>query len=286
MYKINQVLKFGAPLVLIAVVAACGGDSTSTAVKAAGSEAKVSKVEVAGGEACVDFGPQTPRDIDSVLGENTVSFPTAPAPEAMNLCNIHFHENAEHKAAAFSVLGGEGKHEGYQCGISKTLTQAELAPYPAEVCEDIQPGDTIEVHWVHSSCDVEPGPGLGSCLTSTCKDPKLRVETQVFTVVNDSNALDFDDFRYAGNNASGFHQAKSLPTGTGAAVQFQGSTTGPSYDESNCSPMKVNWSVRPQCAKVHIGSLARFCASNVFNEDHPHGVRKLVTNPKLLSPML
>ena len=64
-------------------------------------------------------------------------------------------------------------------------------------------GDTIEVHWVHTSCDVTPGEGLGSCLSDKCANPELRVEAQVFLVVNDSNALDFADFAYAGNQIQG-----------------------------------------------------------------------------------
>ena len=50
-------------------------------------------------------------------------------------------------------------------------------------------GDTIEVHWVHTTCDVDPGKGLGSCLSDACANPQLRVEAQVFLVVNDENAL-------------------------------------------------------------------------------------------------
>eukprot|EP00903_Cladosiphon_okamuranus_P004313 g4311.t1 len=82
----------------------------------------------------------------------------------------------------------------------------------------MMPGDTIEVHWVHSSCDVEPGAGLGSCLSDSCANPNLRVETQVFTLVNDSSALNFDDFDYDGNMANGYHQAKSIPTGPEAPL--------------------------------------------------------------------
>ena len=40
------------------------------------------------------FGPQSPRDIDSVDGENTRQFQMSPAFTSMNLCNIHFHESA------------------------------------------------------------------------------------------------------------------------------------------------------------------------------------------------
>lgn len=43
------------------------------------------------------FGPQSPRDIDAVLGSNQRVFNVAPPSSQMNLCNIHFHKNAEHK---------------------------------------------------------------------------------------------------------------------------------------------------------------------------------------------
>jgi hypothetical protein len=36
---------------------------------------------------------------------------------------------------------------------------------------------------------------------------------------------------------------------------------------------------------VNIGSVAHWCEGNVFNEDHAHGVRNLVVNTKLLSPI-
>ena len=78
-------------------------------------------------------------------------------------------------------------------------------------------------------------------------------------------------------------QAKALPTNVGKPVEFMGSTTGPKYTEQQCSPMQVIWSVRPQCAKIDINSLGKWCKGNIFKEDHAHGVRKLVTNPALLS---
>ena len=238
------------------------------------------------GAACEGFGPQTPRDIDSKTGENTQKFPLAPPYSEMNLCNIHFHNNAEHKAKDFSIYAGDGDHGyggGYQCLNSQSLTAAELQAPEENHCEGVKPGDTIEVHWVHTSCDTQPGKGLGSCLSESCANPTLRVETQVFTVVNDASALDFNDLSYDGNIVNGRHQAKSLPTGTGEPVEFLGSTTGPSFTEQQCSPLQVSWSVRPQCAKVSISSLSEWCKDNVFEEDHAHGVRKLVTNPKLLS---
>ncbi len=236
--------------------------------------------------ACEGFGPQTPRDIDNVAGENKRVFSKAPAPEHMNLCNIHFHTNAEHKAKDFSIAakGDEHGHRGgYKCNISTSLTAAELEAPKQNYCKDLKPGDTIEVHWVHSTCEVTPGKGLGSCLSDSCANPQLRVETQVFTVLNDDKALNFNDHAYKGNRVNGYHQAKALPQNTGKPVEFLGSTTGPSFTEQQCSPLKVTWSVRPQCAKVSISSVSEWCKDNVFQEDHAHGVRKLVTNPKLLS---
>ena len=55
----------------------------------------MAKSEMMSGEACVGYGPQTPRDIDSVAGTNARSFSLAPPSTEMNLCNIHFHANAE-----------------------------------------------------------------------------------------------------------------------------------------------------------------------------------------------
>ncbi|MFK7816292.1 MAG: delta-class carbonic anhydrase [Gammaproteobacteria bacterium] len=233
--------------------------------------------------ACQGFGPQTPRDIDNKAGINKRIFSLAPKHQQMNLCNIHFHKNAEHKAKDFSIFAGEGEHGGYQCNMTTSLSQSELKKPTGEVCKGLAPGDTIEVHWVHSSCDVTPGKGLGSCLSESCANPALRVEMQVFTLVNDQAALNFDDLAYDGNQVAGLHQAKTIPTNTGTPVQFTGSTTGPSFTEQTCSPLQVTWSVRPQCAKLDINSIGKWCESNVFEEDNAHGIRKLVTNPDLLS---
>lgn len=239
-------------------------------------------------ELCVGYGPQTPRDIASTVGTNARTISLAPSSNQMNLCNIHTHTNAEHKGPGFSVFAGDGEHGGYKCNETDSLTEAELTD-PAHghgSFHGIKPGDTIEVHWVHTTCDIKPGKGLGSCLSKTCANPELRVETQVFLVVNDPKALDFNTFAYDGNMANGLHQPKSLPTGTGDPVVFAGSTTGPKYTQSACSPLLVTWSVRPTCAKVDVNSLYEWAKKgNVFEEDHSHGVRQLVTAPELLSPI-
>jgi hypothetical protein len=197
----------------------------------------------------------------------------------MTLCNIHFHENAEHKAEQFSIYAGDGHDgydSGYKCKMSKELAPAELEWSGAGVCKgkhgDLVPGDTVEVHWVHTTCRVEGGPTLASCVSAACANPQLRVETQVFTLVA-NGGLDF----------MALQSAASLPTDTGAPVVFMGSTTGPKYSEQNCSPYQVTWSVRPMCTKLNIASIGKWCKGNKYEEDHAHGVRKLVTHPKLLS---
>ncbi|MCR9279209.1 MAG: delta-class carbonic anhydrase [Pseudomonadaceae bacterium] len=236
-------------------------------------------------DVCLDAGPQTPRDISSVTGTNPVTFGIAPSAANMNLCNIHTHTNAEHKGPGYSMFVNATDRGGFACNDTASLTPAELEPAPGAY-GGVVPGETIEVHWVHTSCDASPGEGLGACVPAGCDNPTLRVEAQVFLVVNDDNALDFTDFAYAGPPSSGMHQAKALPSGTGDPVQFLGSTTGPSYTSQMCSPAQVTWNVRPMCAKVDINSLHRWAEDgNPFNESKSHGVRQLVRDPRLLSPI-
>lgn len=236
------------------------------------------------------FGPQSPRDLDSVDGSNTRTFETAPAYTDMNLCNIHFHESAEHKGGDFTTHRGNGNGAGYGTGYvySGELTEAELAPVESEIGagehDGLIPGDTIEVHYVHSTAQVVPGPTLGACLSESIANPQLRVETQVFVLVNDDSALDFVHLTEIGE-VNGLQQALNIPSDTGEPIQYAGSTTGPSYNEKG-SPLQVSWSVRPQVAKVNIQSVGNWFADNVFDEDHAHGVRNLVTNPALLSAIV
>ena len=253
--------------------------------KAEDTDSETKVIETAEGPLCTDMGPQTPRDITSVAGLNLDDFAMAPDVSEMNLCNIHTHTNAEHKGPGFSVFVDDSDYGGYACNATDELTESELAPAPGAF-GNVKPGDTIEVHWVHTSCDIDPGEGLGSCLSDTCTDPLLRVEAQTFLVVNDPNALDFTEMDYRGYEVNGLDQAKMIPSDTGEPVVFRGSTTGPSFNQSVCSPLKVTWSVRPQCAKLDINSLHRWAEEgNVFNETESYGVRQLVTAPELLSPI-
>ena len=273
---------------LVFMLSACGSEAPPEAPAGAAEPAAMAETaaEQAGPELCLDAGPQTPRDIGNTMGLNTVEFPFAPPASEMNLCNIHTHTNAEHKGPGFNVFVDATDSGGYACNETADLTESELAAAPGAY-QGVEPGQTIEVHWVHTSCEnAAPGASLGACLPEGCENPSVRVEAQVFLVVNDEGALDFMDMAYQGNVVNGRHQALSIPSNTGEPVLFRGSTTGPSYTQQSCSPFKVTWSVRPSCAKLDINSLHRWAESgNVFEETRSHGVRQLVTAPELLAPI-
>jgi len=233
------------------------------------------------------FGPQSPRNIDSAAGNNKRAFSTTPEFSQMNLCNIHFHKNAEHAGGQFARYAGNGDGHGHETGYvySGKLSKSESKTLKEEVCSGkhggLQSGDTIEIHYVHSSAQVKPGATLGSCLSESIKNPQLRVEAQVYVLVNDANAMDFAGLTKVGQK-NGVYQALNIPANTGKPVIYDGSTTGPSYNEAG-SPFQVTWSVRPNVAKVNINTVGKWCKGNIFNEDHAHGVRNLVTNLDLLS---
>ncbi len=233
------------------------------------------------------FGPQSPRDIDFLTGNNKRRFESAPEVSDMNLCNIHFHRGAEHKGGEFTTyLGnGDGKGQGTGYAYNGSLSKSEKTSYKGAVCDGkksgLLVGDTLELHYVHTTAKVAPGPTLGACLSEAIKNPQLRVEAQVLVLVNDKDAIDFGQLTQH-KKINGYYQAPNIPNTTGAPIRYAGSTTGPSYNEQG-SPLQVSWSVRPKVAKVNIASLDKWCDDNIYKEDHAHGVRNLVINPDLLS---
>jgi hypothetical protein len=295
----KHMISMAAAMVIMAVPAFAsdhgGGHGHAKATAAHGDHEAVSNKVIAGQRKELakntkgkGFGPQSPRDIDSKAGSNERTFGAAPAYTAMNLCNIHFHKNAEHKGGEFTTYAGNGDGHGYLSGYKYDghLSEAELAPAKHEICPSqhgaLSSGDTIEVHYVHSTADITPGPTLGSCLAANViNNPQLRVETQVYVLVNDKHALDFGKLTAISTKGKGA-QATGIPGNTGTPVEYAGSTTGPGYNEGG-SPFQVTWSVRPKVAKVNIDSVGKWCKGNVFDEDHAHGVRNLVMNKDLLS---
>lgn len=273
-----------AGLILVPAVAIAGYSSTVVVSDDVIAEQRKRLAENTAGQG---FGPQSPRDIDQLDGENANQFQAAPAHTAMNLCNIHFHIGAEHKGGEFTTYAGNGNGQGAGTGYlyDGTLSKKQLKPTKGKVCaakgKGLVPGDTIEVHFVHTTAQIEPGPTLGACLSDNIMNPQLRVEAQVMVLANDKSATSFLDLATV-EQKDGYFQAPNIPTNTGTPVQYAGSTTGPSYNEKG-SPLQVSWSVRPEVAVVNINTVADWCEDNQFNEDHAHRVRNLVLNPLLLS---
>ncbi len=233
------------------------------------------------------FAPQSPRDIDLKEGMNDIYFSKAPSSDKMNLCNIHFHRGAEHKGKEFSSYIGDGDGHGYGSGFAHTLKLSDLEKKSVDnkICPSshgsLNSGDTIEVHYVYTTNQIKPGATLSSCLNDSTLNPQLRVEAQVYALVNDKNASDFSEltkYKLLKNK----YQAINIPNDTGTPVEYIGSTTGPKYNEK-ASPFKVTWNVRPKVKKVNIQTVGKWCEGNIFKEDHAHAVRNLVKNPKLLS---
>lgn len=233
------------------------------------------------------FGPQSPRDINSLKGNNRITFKVAPAYTKMNLCNIHFHKNAEHKGKHFNKYAGNGDGFGYHSGyeFSGNLSEAELTPLNKKIGVSkhgsLSSGDTIEVHYVYSTDQVKPGPELSSCLSGPVEDPQLRVEAQVYVLINSDKGRNFVDLTKVGVK-NGKYQAVNIPNDIGTPIQYAGSTTGPGFNQTG-SPLQVTWSVRPEVAKVNILTVGEWLKGNVFDEDHAHGVRNLIMNPDFLS---
>jgi len=234
------------------------------------------------------FGPQSPRDIDMHEGVNHRAFGAAPAVTEMMLCDIHFHENAEHKGGEFTTYAGNGDGHGFGTGFKYNgeLSESEMAAVDKKIGEsehgDLVSGDTIEIHFVHSTAQATLGPSLGTCLSDAIGNPQLRVVTVVAVLVSEGGT-DFTEMA-AIKEINGLNQVPNVPSDLGEPVVYDGSTTGPDYNEKG-SPFQVTWSVRPNVVKLNINSVDAWLQDNPFEEDHAHGVRNLVVNPDLLSPI-
>lgn len=202
-------------------------------------------------------GPQSPRDISIAGGTNRLPVP-GDGSRPPRLCNLHFHRPAEHagigacpaveEAAAVGVCAGGG-----------------TAP--------VRPGETIEFHWVYTSCPppAEPQPGLDNCV---CDEPVLMVLGQKYVV--------------SGEAGAGVETAVREPEAD--LARYGGSTTGPEYssgapgDPKECSPARVQWQVARQCRALALSALGAWCAANPWGEDRAHGARPLIAREDWLSP--
>jgi hypothetical protein len=233
------------------------------------------------------YGPQSPRDISNWEGGNMRVQTPAPASSKMDLCNIHLHRNAEHKGKDFGVFAGAGDGKGNGTGYRYSGSLSDMELQPLQDHQDlaqklnINPGDTVEIHFVYSSARVEPGKTLAACEDSAIINPQLRVEAWVAVLVNDNKGVDLGKATESAQQG-GHYQLLNRTFRLGEAVTYLGSTTGPAY---NTTPSKyqVTWHVHPKIVKLEALSVLKWLQSNVYDEHHLHGVRNLVTNPELLS---
>ncbi|MFT7560858.1 MAG: hypothetical protein ACI93R_002781 [Flavobacteriales bacterium] len=77
-----------------------------------------------------------------MAGSNGLTFNAAPVHTDMNLCNMHFHENPEHKGEEFTQHAGNGDGHGYHSSLqySGTLTPAELSATAHDICRSSHGG--------------------------------------------------------------------------------------------------------------------------------------------------
>lgn len=286
MRKIIASLAAGGPLLAAGAPAPAQDDPGGEVSDDLIAEQRMTLAEMTTG---LGYGPQSPRDIDSAGGSNPRIFSPAPGHREMNLCNIHFHDGAEHRGGEFTTSNGNGDGHGHGPGFrfDGALSEAERAPWPREVGETgtgaLHPGDTVELHYVYTTADADPGPELETCIGGPILNPQLRIEAQVLVLVNDAEARDFGALTRLAV-LDGFHQAPGLPGDTGTPVRYAGSTTGAEYNES-ASPYQVSWGVRPRVLKVSIASVEDWLADNLFGEEAARDARNLVINPDLLSAM-
>jgi hypothetical protein len=238
--------------------------------------------------ACDFAGPQTPRDVSGPDGSNSYKvegLQRTTSTEGMRVCNVRFHRFAEHRSQGqYDVDKGR---DGWACR-SADASSGDLQAAPGEdggLDEEalVRDGDTVEVQWAHTTCPQElideaiaaalekdpmASTGLAPC---ACPGAEIVFEARVFRISKDSG-LDT--------------LTNTPPPPTGELARYFGSTTGTLYD-GKCSPIQSGWRVDRSCGELKLSALEGWLqdprGAKRFNESRPHGVRELVTDPKLLS---
>lgn len=256
---------------------------------------------------CAEAEPQSPRDVTpGFVGEKPSRLPPSSIVtrvDTMALVNVHFHLGAEHRSEGeydttkpsddtearrrLRRLLDSGdpalplETHGYYCDQSPGYVEKRdaggLGEYAFEHCENVEVGQTYEVHWVYSTGAAAEeserlAPGLGGAM-STQVNPTVAVRAQVFYVTADRG----DDLE--GLAFSGW---RSEMIGDGDAAYYSGSTTGRGYDnDASCSPVQVSWNVDRRCRAVSAASLDAMCAAmrerGMGADAAPQGSRDLVT---------
>jgi len=253
---------------------------------------------------CSISGPQAPRDLTTSGSNNDGSFvedgkmyPKAPLlsreqMKNLSLVNVHFHLGAEHKADAYQGIDlmdlwksdSNETRPGYVC---QKPDEPDI-PYEFKHCKGVKEGYTYEVQFVHSSAGYstekidhsdppELDDGLGGAAHGYgALNPTIGVEAQVFHI--HSSAPKRGD---GANLVKGFLDSDSNPEERKEVWAYLGSTAGPSFNNTVCSPYQVSWHVDLLCHKIHPADFDDMCKEmkdryGLDDDLSPHGSRELV----------
>jgi len=218
--------------------------------------------------------------------------------------NVHWHVGAEHRSAGQYDENGTGPTTkspssarlGFRCNHYDAADPKFTTPYVFKHCDEMEVGETYEVHWPHSSlgdcgtvyqyqtpfvdgvfCNLPDPEAFVKAATPQDIADNVGVQGQVFTVVNDEAYFYPDLMR-------GMIVSKSM--GVDLTI-YTGSATGTSNGLGNnvCSTIApITWQVDRKCHLISASSFDAMCAdmkmqvSDMTSHTKPEGSRELVAD--------
>merc|ERR1740139_140322 len=218
--------------------------------------------------------------------------------------NVHWHLGSEHLSTGEYDEAGSGPSEiahrrrlagkatpGFQCSKYDSSEKMYTRPYHWKHCQNMEVGQTYEVHWPHSAYGACGTPdqfqtpfkdgvfclsaGDNAIIDDRPLNKKVGVQAQVFTVVNDE-AYYYPDLVHG--------MIKDGDIGSDIAY-YTGSTTGTSVSNEICSVYApITWQVDRKCNLISASTFDKMCADmksmrdDMTDDLHPHGSRELVSN--------
>lgn len=233
---------------------------------------------------------------------NTSAVPIKVPYWQVGLCpvNVHWHLGTEHYSAGEFDEFGSGPTEihtrrelagevrqGFQCRLYDDKDPKFTTKYDWKHCEEMEVGQTYEVHWPHSAAGAcgtlnqyqTPFYDGVFCNIDLVKDTagQVGVQAQIFTIVNDESYYYPDLMR-------GMIVDKNISFGTDLAM-YTGSTTGETRNNTICSGYTpITWQVDRKCRMVSASAFDKMCADMKAQRDdmsadlHAHGSRPLVAD--------
>jgi len=219
-----------------------------------------------------------------------------------DLCpvNVHWHLGAEHLSDGEYDANGVGPSEithrrlaagkvrkGNLCGFYDEDDSKFTDHYDWKFCQDMEVGQTYEVHWPHSKGGACGTPNqyqtpfydgvfcYGDRISLDSLPQHVGVQAQVFTIVNDESYYYPDLMR---------GMIVESDMGADMAV-YVGSTTGTTRDNTMCSSYTpITWQVDRKCHMISASSFDKMCAdmmsqrADMSDDIHPHGSREVVAD--------